>query len=684
MPSLLEQRMSGLGLTVNEQLRDRALRHSVFLARLEVHEANKVVAFMDEKVLPDLFGRLTTRLDRIVARGFDTGPVTTKRLQKLTTELGLSLTEGMGDARKAFAQGLLDIGTYEAQTELAAIDKALSPLKDIAPTAIETSLPSVGLIREAIYRRPFQGRLLKDWFNGLAKGLQTAVSDQVKIGLIEGDSLGAIMNRVRGTGAIPGVGRAAKRQALAICRTAVTHVTTQAREAVYLENQKLLQGVRWVSTLDAKTSDLCFVGSTRVTSLGAPLRVTRRLYQGDLVVIRTTAGEELRTTPHHPILTTHGWRPAQDLEPGQEVLYSISGDGLCAACRQHVGVPPTLAEIADASFQPSRADVLVERATPADFHGDGAGTNGQISVATLHGDLVCDLMAGRAQHRGDVVLSRVYPRSSSFDGLGALDDERFARMAADQMSSEINARLLQHLVDEGFTPAGSPCDGEGLHAIGEHLDHGSSFGLLDTALLASGVVAHDAEALQVAGDGGGGDSVMPCEFCGTFAVSVTPQDVLSVRVEHDFSGHVFNLESKAGAYLANGCVVKNCWTLDGHVYNVGEGIRPPAHMSCRSTTVAEVKSLFDLGLTKTQYKAVPRGYRASFGSSGPAPVPRGITGEQFLRRQSHAFQAEVLGKGRADLFRRGVVPFDKFVDVRGRPTSLGVLKTLEKRIEGAA
>jgi SPP1 gp7 family putative phage head morphogenesis protein len=53
------------------------------------------------------------------------------------------------------------------------------------------------------------------------------------------------------------VARTMRRQTEAQVRTDINHVVTQAREAFYGENDDLIAGVIWVSTLDGGTTPIC-------------------------------------------------------------------------------------------------------------------------------------------------------------------------------------------------------------------------------------------------------------------------------------------------------------------------------------------------------------------------------------------------------------------------------------------
>lgn len=111
-----------------------------------------------------------------------------------------------------------------------------------------------------------------------------------------------------------------------------------------------------------------------------------------------------------------------------------------------------------------------------------------------------------------------------------------------------------------------------------------------------------------------------------------------------------------------------CKSLDGKVFNVGEGTRPPVHIRCRSTTVPVLKSWKELGL-----KEPPEGTRASLSGQ----VSETINYEQWLRKQSIENQNEALGVGKAELFRGGM-PLDKFID-NGKELTLEQLMIREGR-----
>ncbi|WP_445460490.1 hypothetical protein [Halomonas sp. V046] len=124
------------------------------------------------------------------------------------------------------------------------------------------------------------------------------------------------------------------------------------------------------------------------------------------------------------------------------------------------------------------------------------------------------------------------------------------------------------------------------------------------------------------------------------------------------------LEGERFLATLDGQTTITCAGYDQSVHPLGRGPRPPLHYGCRSIRVPVIKE---------QYRLSTLGERASM----DGPVSNQMTYGGFLRRQSKEFQNEVLGKRRAELFRSGKVPIDKFTDSQGRVLTLDELAARE-------
>ncbi|STO79653.1 phage head morphogenesis protein, SPP1 gp7 family [Glaesserella parasuis] len=91
--------------------------------------------------------------------------------------------------------------------------------------------------------------------------------------------------------------------------------------------------------------------------------------------------------------------------------------------------------------------------------------------------------------------------------------------------------------------------------------------------------------------------------------------------------------------------------------------RPPLHPRCRSILQLVTKSWKELGIDAEE---MPSSTRAS----QDGPVSEQINYENWLKSKSPGQQDQVLGKGKADLWRRGVITFADMLDQSGRPLTL--------------
>ncbi|HDR1425213.1 TPA: minor capsid protein [Pasteurella multocida] len=95
--------------------------------------------------------------------------------------------------------------------------------------------------------------------------------------------------------------------------------------------------------------------------------------------------------------------------------------------------------------------------------------------------------------------------------------------------------------------------------------------------------------------------------------------------------------------------------------------RPPLHPNCRSTLRLIMKSWRELGFDVDE---IPESTRASMDGQ----VKANITYEDWLKNKTKAQQDEILGKGKADLWRNGVITFRDMLDQSGRPLTLKELR----------
>jgi SPP1 gp7 family putative phage head morphogenesis protein len=327
--------------TLNDEILSAAIRHAHFIERLKGSQANAVIQFMSDELLPDLERLVLKRIGRV-----DAG---SQRLRQMLTEVR-EVTRGNYSTMRAnlFAE-LKQIGISEAEWQLAAIRRAV-------PVPISLTMPSVGVIESAIRSNPFQGRLLSSWFTDMADDLTKGIGRQINLGLAQGESIPDITRRLIGSKTEPGLWATTRRNAEAVVRTSVSHTVNQAREVSYRSNDDMIEGVQYVATLDSRTTETCASLDGQVFEIGdgprPPMHI--RCRSTTVPVLKSwkhlgvdDVGPEFRESADGkvPAKTTYGeWLKRQPTEVQNEVL----GVGKAQLFRQ--GTP--IDKFVDNKFRP--------------------------------------------------------------------------------------------------------------------------------------------------------------------------------------------------------------------------------------------------------------------------------------------------------------------------------------------
>ena len=90
---------------------------------------------------------------------------------------------------------------------------------------------------------------------------------------------------------------------------------------------------------------------------------------------------------------------------------------------------------------------------------------------------------------------------------------------------------------------------------------------------------------------------------------------------------------------------------------------PPAHWACRSTVIPILKTLREMGIDRDNFQQTTR-------ASMDGQVAADITFDQFLKGKPQAFADQMLGKGRAELWREGKITLTQLLNAKGQPLTL--------------
>jgi len=275
----------------------------------------------------------------------------------------------------------------------------------------------------------------------------------------------------------------------------------------------------------------CLPGNALITSAVNIAAVSKRWYDGDMVVITTASNHRLTATVNHPVLTSAGWIAAGLLHVGGNVISRVDTKAIAGYSfmdDQHQHVPASIAEIADAFFSSSEVATREVPLTAEHFHGDGMA--GKVAVIGANRKLWDRVNASATQGMHDSLL--------------VFADGGLTRLLGDgRFDQRLKAALRS---SKGVVGVCSNCE----PLVFGELAHSDDVGFAQAAKLDSGLnepalndVAADAELARYIQDGSTGN--------------VLVDDVVNVE-RYAFSGHVYNLETEQGHYTCNGIVTHNC------------------------------------------------------------------------------------------------------------------------------
>lgn len=333
----------------------------------------------------------------------------------------------------------------------------------------------------------------------------------------------------------------------------------------------------------------CFPAGTLVS--GPPAAgATARMYEGKVVVVRFSGGDELTVTPNHPVLTDGGWVAAGLLDEGSNVIRTVRAQGPSPSVNpDDDDVPALIEDVAESLRGAGRVTSAQVPGSPEDFHGDGSraevdvvwtnrflrdrfdaplGEEGR--QGPLNFDLTCHPLFIQLRSAA-AFIKRTLAASYGLMGGGGVQPVLLGRPCGHHETVGFGGSADWYFGIDEPSADRAPTDAEGL-----------SDGILGLAGLIAGrdlVVRQpsttggaelDASELPSFGWGSPDTAVPKDPAQPAFADPVPTSadlarfagDVVSDRVidtfRRSFSGHVYNLETVAGWYIANGTIVHNC------------------------------------------------------------------------------------------------------------------------------
>lgn len=204
----------------------------------------------EERKLNKLFDDIAKELRRTIQTG---GELTTYQGRKLDKQI-----EALAKIANVSVPKLGDLPELEAEYLKAGLE---------ALGLTEVALPARSTLSAIADASLVQGATIGDWFSRLTSTLRFDIERAVKVGVSLGQTNKQIADNIIGMGDKgPQPIAKARRDAMAITRTAVQTVANDARMSFYGANPDYIKALQWVSTLDSRTSDICIARSGKTWS----------------------------------------------------------------------------------------------------------------------------------------------------------------------------------------------------------------------------------------------------------------------------------------------------------------------------------------------------------------------------------------------------------------------------------
>lgn len=215
------------------------ISHQIWLQRTASGEVKDLAPFIQE---------MRDEIKRQVLLFGDDGR-STARLNKLLRDLEEALAGLTGDWQTKLTEDLKELAAYEAEWSVKTLTANVNT-EFVTPTA-EQVWAAAEFQPLSLSGKPVDfTKLMDGWGETEVARLVTGV----KMGFVQGQTTRQIVKNVVGAGGLADI---SERTAATVIRTALSHVSNEARSETYRQNDDIIEKYEIVATLDSRTSTIC-------------------------------------------------------------------------------------------------------------------------------------------------------------------------------------------------------------------------------------------------------------------------------------------------------------------------------------------------------------------------------------------------------------------------------------------
>ncbi|HPS03080.1 MAG TPA: hypothetical protein PLA90_16185, partial [Candidatus Sumerlaeota bacterium] len=253
-------------------------------------------------------------------------------------------------------------------------------------------------------------------------------------------------------------------------------------------------------------------------------------YIGPVVEITTASGRRLTVTTNHPLLGLDGFVAADQIREGDYLVNSPLFDGIIPVYPDQNNMPTTVEQEVRTFAESSGVSSCRVPVSPEDLHGDAINVKGDVNIIATNRFLRGEIKSFQPQHIGKSSLGGRNVFGTSLNG-----QRNFSAVL-------FRLGLAAHRIMGGLC-AGTPEFRGEAHStddIGVSWPTRGDSCFEDLSAHSSPVYSEVLRESQL-----------------RFPEFISTTKVVSVNIR-SYSGHVYNLQSLSGLYIANGVLSSNC------------------------------------------------------------------------------------------------------------------------------
>lgn len=658
---------------ISTQLASLAITRSLILQRV-ANNLSKEVAQAYLSVIDDVTKQLKSGDD-----------INIKNVNKIIKEL-----QSRMEVNLDIESDLTKLGMSEAQWAQSSVNGAVG-------IDLMSKLPTEATIAKIVGDSYIEGATINEWFNGVNDSMKNDLKKSVRVGMLEGETTIQIAKRVRDSLGV------SLNHADSISRTAVATVSNNARMATYEANDDVIKGWEHLSALDNRTSQVCatrdgatwdlehkglndkgkkfefrkpplhfrcLTGDTLISTRYPISYISKRKYEGVIYTISTSAGNSIRCTPNHPILTDRGFVEAQFLNKLDKIATDCVGEGLRVLDNQDKKGVSTIENLFSSIGESFGVLPVKMPVSPEDFHSDV--TDNEVDVIFIDRELWLERYAMLNKVLTDSSFVNTNPSISYISSL----NKGFMRLRNSfsgivtifnliKSSLFVHNRPLNKLLLGLCSRFNALSDKLGLNKTKWNIKPTSNTSESDSIIIESNSTLESKHSISPfisifgkstsLSNNSNNDFVSDSKLSrnitdGSIGDKVFFDDIVDI-VSAECVTHVYNLENDMGYYTANNLITHNC----------------------RSLLSPLLRSYEELGLMGID---IPEGTRSAMDGS----VSSSTTFERWFESKDSKFQEKYLGKQRYEMFKAGKITFNDLVGQNGMTLTIKELGMIDKGV----